>query len=276
MTQKYGNDGQNDRKKTPPKWQQPPDANKSGGQYPNYFVWQTRTGNIPLRVDDTKGNESISMQHRSGSMIQFLPNGGIQTVASKGKTDVTFGQHRSLVTGAQDTTVRGHSSHKTEGSRRTTTNGDKEDTVKGKQVSSCKSLNMTCAEQFDIAAQAGYIAGDKGLLLTSPNGPAALATTGGTASVSSETGTAAISSKGGSTTINAGKEIAAKAGNGFHVNGGPEVVVNGNEVHVKAGSAMIVMKEGKIYLNSGDAIAKTAKDLEAVVTSVAPSPVKKE
>ena len=244
MAQKYGNDGQNDRKKTPSKWQQPKDAHKSGGQYPNYFVWQTRTGNIPLRVDDTKGNESISMQHRSGSMIQFLPNGGIQTVASKGKTDTTFGQHRSLVTGAQDTTVRGDSSHKTEGSRRTTTNGDDENSVKGKSVTTAKSVSVTAGEHFDIAAQS-FTAKTKSTLIQATDGPATVSAVG-SATLSSKEGSVGMNASAGAAVMQASKEVAVK----------------GSEVHMIGGSGQIAIKDGKVYINSGQ-----AKQPQAVWTS---------
>jgi len=258
-------------KKTPATQSESKTNAKDEVVYPCYSIWQTRTGNVPWYVSDTKGNEFMKCQHRSGTHWEMNAKGTLKFVASKNREDITFGKHVSYTTGSQDSTVVGDSSIRTEGSRHVTTVGDSENTVKGKQVTTAKSVNITAGEHVDIAAQAGYFAGDKGLLLTSTNGPAALATTGGTASISSETGTVAASSKSGSTVLNAGEEIAAQAGNGFHVTGGPEVVVNGDEVHVKAGSAMIVMKEGKIFLNSGG--AKTAKKPGEVITSVAAQPV---
>jgi hypothetical protein len=261
-------------KQTPPTQRESKTNSKDQVEYPNYSCWQTRAGNTPWFVSDTKGNEFMKCQHRSGTHWEMNAKGAFKLVASKNREDITFGKHVSYTTGSQDSTVVGDSSIRTEGSRHVTTVGDSEYTVKGKQVTTAKSFNVTAGEQIDMAAQAGFFAGDKGLMLTSPNGPAALYTSGGTASVSSETGTVALSSKGGSATLNAGKEIAAKAGNGFHVNGGPEIVVNGDEVHVKAGSAMMVMKDGKIYLNSGG--AKTAKEPSAVVTSKPAQPVTPE
>ena len=249
------NDNQTDRKKTPPSWQQPSDPNKSGHEYPNYFVWQTRTGNIPLRVDDTEGNESISMQHRSGSMIQFLPNGGIQTVASKGKTEIVFGQSRSLITGAQDHTVRGDSSIRTEGSRRTTTLGDDETTTKGKSISTAKSVSVTAGEHFDVAAQS-FTAKTKGMLLQATDGPVTLSSTG-SATLSSEEGSAGINASKGSAIMQAAQKVAIKS----------------SEVHIMGGgAAQIAFKDGKVYINCGVAVPPSAAWVPRPAGTTTPEP----
>lgn len=235
------NDGQPTRKNTPPSWKEPQDANKQGGEYPNYFVWQTRTGNVPLRVDDSEGNESITMQHRSGSMIQFLPNGGIQTVASKGKTEIVFGQHRSMITGAQDVTVKGDSSIRTEGSRRTTTSGDEELSVKGKSVTTAKSVNVTAGEHFDIAAQS-FTAKTKGMLLQATDGPATISSTG-SATLSSEEGSVGMNATKGAAVMQASQKVAIKS----------------QEVHIIGGGvAQIAFVNGKVYINSGVAVPPSA------------------
>lgn len=235
------NDGQSTRKKTPPNWKQPQDTNKQGGEYPNYFVWQTRTGNIPIRIDDSEGNESMTMQHRSGSMIQFLPNGGIQTVASKGKTEIVFGQHRSMITGAQDVTVKGDSSIRTEGSRRTTTSGDEELSVKGKSVTTAKSINVTAGEHFDVAAQS-FTAKTKGMLLQATDGPITVSSTG-SATLSSEEGSVGMNATQGSAIMQAAQKVAIKS----------------QEVHIMGGgTAQIAFKDGKVYINSGVAVTTSA------------------
>jgi hypothetical protein len=270
------NKTQSPLKETPPNHSESASNLKNKIDYPNYFSWQTRSGNLPWFVSDSKGNEFMMAMHRTGTHWEMTESGAFKFVASKNREDITFGKHVSYVTGAQDTTVKGDSSIKTDGSRRTTTNGNDENTVKGKSVVSAKSVNITAAEQFDVAAQSGTILGDKGFLMASTNGPAAIQTVNGGVSVVSENGTASVSSKNGSSVMNAGKEIAMKSGTGINMLGGPEVVINADgEVHVKAGNAKFVMKDGKIYLNSSEQ-AKTAKTPTQVNTSKKASETVKE
>ena len=131
---------------TPEKWDSPKDAREKGGEYPNYWVRKTRSGHV-LMFDDTKENEHITLQHRSGSMIQLMPDGGFQIVSHNGRYDVTFGENRIKVTGAQDVTVDGDASYKTKGNYTATTYGDPATTIKGKQTGTAKNKSTTIAEQ---------------------------------------------------------------------------------------------------------------------------------
>lgn len=96
---------------TPPQWDGPQDARKlpGAGKYPNYWAHKTRSGHV-LMLDDSKGAESVTLQHRGGSMIQMLPDGKVQIRSQNGRYDVTFGENRMYVTGAQDITVDGAAS----------------------------------------------------------------------------------------------------------------------------------------------------------------------
>jgi hypothetical protein len=53
---------------TPPKWDETQDARKlpGAGKYPNYWAHKTRSGHV-FMMDDSKGAESITIQHRGGS-----------------------------------------------------------------------------------------------------------------------------------------------------------------------------------------------------------------
>ena len=76
-----------DRKdKTPPKWNGPKDArqNKEAGTYPNYWAQRTRAGHVFI-MDDSKLGEHITLQHRGGSMIQFMPDGAVQSISHNGR-----------------------------------------------------------------------------------------------------------------------------------------------------------------------------------------------
>lgn len=220
-------------KETPPRHSESQTNAKDKVDYPNYAVWQTRSGNMPWFVSDTKGNEFIKCQHRTGSHWELTQSGSFKLVSSKNREDITFGKHVSYVTGAQDTTVKGDSSIKTEGTRRVTTNGDSEDTTKGKSVISAKSVNVTAAEQFDIAAQA-LTAKTKSTLIQATDGPASISAVG-SATISSEEGSVGMNAAGGAAVIQASMKVSVK----------------GNEVHISGAGGEIVMKGGKVYINSG-------------------------
>ena len=207
---------------------------KNRVNYPNYSAWQTRSGNVPYFVSDSKGNEFMMCMHRSGTHWEMTESGSFKLVASKNREDITFGKHVSYVTGAQDTTVKGDSSIKTYGTRRTTTNGNEENTVKGKQVVSAQSVSVTAAQHFDVSAQS-FTAKTKGMLMQATDGPVSMSAVGN-ATLSSSDGSVGLASESGAITMDAGGKISGKA----------------SETHFNGGGGQIVMKGGKVYINCGN------------------------
>lgn len=136
------------RDKTPNSWDSPPDSREKGSEYPNYWVRKTRSGHV-FMLDDTKENEHITLQHRSGTMIQLMPDGGFQIVSHKGRYDVTYGENRIKVTGSQDTTVDGDHSTKVKGNQNSTVYGDQVSSIRGHSVMTAKSENKVIAEHSD-------------------------------------------------------------------------------------------------------------------------------
>jgi len=224
-------------KETPPQHSQTPQSIKGSVQYPNYFAFQDRCGNTPWFINNTRGNECMMVQHRTGSYWEFTPTGSFNLVASQNREDITFGKHVSYVTGAHDTTVKGDSSVKTEGSRRITTNGDSEQTTKGKSVLSAKSINVSVSEQFDVAGQS-FTAKTKSTLLEATDGPVTMSAAGNAGMFSKE-GSVALSAASGAIGLQALQKIALK----------------GSEIHNIGGGGEIVMKDGKVFINCG--IAQT-------------------
>jgi hypothetical protein len=104
---------QEPKKETPKKWKQPHKSDarkaKSAGSYPDYFSWKTRSGNL-FQMDDSKGGETVTLQHRSGTAIQMAPDGSLHITAHNGKYEITFGENRMTISGAQDITVKGDAS----------------------------------------------------------------------------------------------------------------------------------------------------------------------
>lgn len=144
----------NSAKTTPPQWEQFTDAreNNNAGQYPNYWVRKTRSGHTMI-FDDSQGSESITIQHRSGSMIQFMPDGAVQYVSHNGQQNIIFGENRVLITGAQDTTVRGDASMKVNGKHDMTVDGDMTTAVGGHDVKVAKSASHFYENQFDVQSE---------------------------------------------------------------------------------------------------------------------------
>ena len=74
-----------ERKTTPNKFKVAEDARKveGSGKYPNYWSYKSRSGHNII-MDDSKGNETVTVQHRSGSAIQFRPDGGVHYTTRNG------------------------------------------------------------------------------------------------------------------------------------------------------------------------------------------------
>jgi hypothetical protein len=123
---------------TPNKWDGPEDARKKdgAGKYPNYYTHKTRSGHS-LMMDDSKGAESVTLQHRTGSMIQMGSDGIVHLRAQNGQYQITFGENRIYVSGAQDITVDGAASL----------------TVKQDYNIKAKNVNLTAEEDFNITAR---------------------------------------------------------------------------------------------------------------------------
>ena len=202
-------------------------------EHPNYASWQTRTGLGPWFVNDTKGNEFILAQHRSGTHWEMTSTGAFKLVASKNREDITFGKQISYTTGANDSTIDGDSSVKTKGSRRITTDGNSEMTTKGKMAMSMKNLSILAGEFVDIAGQA-FTAKTKSIVMQATDGPIALNAVGN-AGLSSDEGSVGLYATTGAVTMEAGWKVSVK----------------GKEVHINGGGGEIVMKDGKCYINCG-------------------------
>jgi hypothetical protein len=133
-----GNASSDDRLETPPKWEEVEDARKlpGAGKYPNYWAHKTRSGHV-IMLDDSKGAESVTIQHRGGSMLQIMPDGKVHLRAQNGQHTVVFGENRMYVTGAYDISVDGAASL----------------TCKKDYNITAKNLNLVTEEDFNIVAR---------------------------------------------------------------------------------------------------------------------------
>ncbi len=126
-------------------WNLPEDARKKGMQYPNYEIKQSPSGHGWV-IDDTKDAESVTIFHRTGSQIQFQPDGSMIFINKKNAYQIVFGDNNIMVTGAQNVTVNGGCQLKVEGDYDLTVNGNVKQTIKG-NLETIVSGDMTTAVQ---------------------------------------------------------------------------------------------------------------------------------
>jgi hypothetical protein len=153
------------KKLTPPKkrtWDSGKDtrSSKSSGKYPNQQVIKTRSGHSVI-YDDSKGTESLTIQHRSGAGMQFMPNGAIQMTAHNGKYDIVFGENRMTITGANDLTVKGDGSLRVYGDFRKTVHGNVEYSATESMVFRGKNIIHAATENYSTVAQTTTIKSSK-------------------------------------------------------------------------------------------------------------------
>lgn len=247
---------------TPPKWDGPEDARtvKGAGVYPNYNTIRTRSGHV-LTFDDSEDHESITMQHRSGSMVQFMPDGAVQFVAQNGQYTFVFGENRVKITGAYDVTVQGAASLRVKGDYNTTVMGNHNMTVNGDFNMQAKNFNSQVRGDFNLNAKnfAGHIEGSSVL---SSHGTTAILADGGLALTSTSQGVGIKAATDVGIKAVGGKMMLQSAGDMSTKPGGKMLVQSGAATSIKAGGN-IDMDGTNINLNSGT--SQEADDASLVI-----------
>lgn len=272
-----------DQKDTPRQWQGPPDARsvKGAGTYPNYHTQKTRSGHT-FTLDDSEGAESITLQHRSGSMVQFLPDGAIQFVSHNGQYTFVFGENRVQITGAYDVSVLGAASMRVEGDYNMTVQGNHNTTVNGDMNITAKNMNTVVRGNMDTSAK-NMTTKIEGSTEITTEGVTSITSDGGL-SLSSSTESVSILGQG-DVGIGATGKIMLDAGSTMDLksDGAMRAESTGGSVDIKASGVMrqesggqMSMKAGgtvgmdgtNIYLNSGN--SQSADGAEDMVVSIPP------
>ena len=143
-----------DKFTTPSTWDGPKDArdDPASGIYPNYWTHKTRSGHV-FTMDDSKGGEHVTLQHRGGSMIQFKPDGCVQFVSHNGQYNMVFGENRVKITGAYDITVDGGGSLRVDKDYSLTVGGNMNTTIEGNYTMTAKNYNAVIREDVTIAGK---------------------------------------------------------------------------------------------------------------------------
>ena len=227
----------NPKNVTPTDWSGPPDARDTGGEYPNYNVLaKTKSGHV-IMTDDTKGSEHVTIQHRSGSMIQFMPDGAISFGAQNGMYQIIFGENRMLITGAQDITVQGAASLYVKGDYNMTVEGNHNTVVVGDMNVTAKNLNQTIRGNMDTTAKE---------MSTNIEGSSKI----------SSQGITSITSDGGLSLVSTSDSVALGAKQSVGIKSGRKMMIEaGSSMHVKSATALNLQTGAKLSLKGGSIAA---------------------
>lgn len=223
-----------DQKNTPKQWKGPPDARslEGAGTYPNYYSQKTRSGHV-FTLDDSDGAESVTLQHRSGSMVQFLPDGAVQFVSHNGQYTFVFGENRVQITGAYDVTVLGAASMKVDGDYNMTVQGNHNTTVNGDMNITAKNMNTVVRGNMDTSAKN---------MTTKIEGSTQISTEGVT-TIDSDGGLSMSSSS-------APVSILGQGDVGIGTTG-KLMLHSGQSTHIKSSTALNLEAEAKLSLKAG-------------------------
>jgi len=154
FTQSNAGTSATDKLTTPTTWDGPEDARKltGAGKYPNFYVHKTRSGHT-LIMDDSKGAEHVTLQHRGGTMVQLQPDGKLYISAQNGQYNIVFGENRMKITGAYDITVDGAASLKVNKDYNMTVGGDINLTATKNINMTAQNFNQTIRGNIDVAAK---------------------------------------------------------------------------------------------------------------------------
>jgi len=119
----------------------------------NSWVQKFSSGNL-LKVNNTKGRESISIQHRSGSLLEMQPDGSVRLVSQNGKMGIEVnGEGYMRVTGLYNLIVDGDAGFKIAGNADWHVGGDMKVTVSGTYSLAANEMTVKIKDKLEIAAQ---------------------------------------------------------------------------------------------------------------------------
>lgn len=224
---------------TPAKWNECQDSRTlpAAGKYPNYWCHKTRSGHV-FMMDDSKGAESVTIQHRTGSMIQIMPDGKVHMRAQKGQHTVVFGENRMYVTGAYDITVDGSTSITSKGDFNINSKNIKMTATEDMSINA-KNLNLIPSEALSIVSQS---------MTAKIKGPAEIISTQGSMMIFGEKGFSAGSYAGETVLVSSGDM-------GLESKNGRLIAQSGSKMSLKSGSTLAMKGEGKLSLSSGSVVA---------------------
>lgn len=138
------------------KWDEPyPSYN---AKYPFNNVTETESGHA-FEMDDTEGFERVQLSHRTGSTLEFLPEGHTKIKSQKSRYDVTMGDHRSYVNGQKIETVDSDMFLRVNGKLRIECGGLEIVSADKIQMSSTDNIHIRAGKELHLGALLAYLSG---------------------------------------------------------------------------------------------------------------------
>jgi uncharacterized protein (DUF2345 family) len=255
-------------------------AGEQSGKYPDYMSYKSRSGHNFI-FDDTKGQESVTLQHRGGSAVQMRSDGSLHITAHNSMYTVTFGENRMTVTGANDITVKGDASLRVYGDYNVTVHKNYNLTVMGDYNFTSKNLNRHIRGNMDTQAknETKKLEGSsaklaRGGIAQVAKGPVSVISQGGSASFGGSDGlNLAVTKKGKLTLRNESGEIttSAKQG-GIQVRGDESVIVsslNGSiNANAKQNIGLKAQQSAKLEGQTAGLVGQSAAHVTAATVHV--------
>lgn len=110
---------------------------QSSSEYPYNQVRRTVAGHV-TEFDDTPGREKILIKHKSGTGLEFQPDGTILLYSSKNTVRVTAGDEKVIIEGDGDVTYHGNLKLRVDGNFDLDVGGDFNVTVGGDKLEDVK------------------------------------------------------------------------------------------------------------------------------------------
>lgn len=222
---------------TPEQFETAQDARKEqdAGKYPLYYSHKSRSGHV-FNLDDSPGAESVTLQHRSGSSIQMMPDGQVVFTNKKGKYEVTFGANRMIITGAHDVTVQGGGSLKVDGDYNMTVRGNMNYVCDGDFNATFKNYNMAVRGNMDTGVLGNQTTKVEGNTEHASEGRTILTGDGGVGigSSSDSVGIEAAQEMG----IKAGQKVMLESGGKTSIKAGGDVGIDGTKTYIQSGESV--------------------------------------
>jgi hypothetical protein len=233
------------KKKTPKKITTPKDPRKAkgAGKYPNYYSHKTRSGHL-FMMDDSNGAEHVTLQHRSGSAVNFNTDGSVVYTSHNGQFNIVFGENRIIVTGAYDIIVHGGGSLKVDGDYNVTVKGNANMDVNGDFNVSAKNMNQTIRGNIDVQAKnkTEKIEGS---------------------STSQSQGAMSMISKGGMSIGSSGDALGLAGATMVGLASSGDVMISsGADTSIKSDTGVKIQAAAKLSLKGGSMIAGDAKPIK--------------
>lgn len=126
----------------------------------------TRSGHY-IEYNDNEGVEHITVQHRSGSLLQMQPDGSVRMVSQNGMMGIEInGEGYVKVTGAYNVIVDGDASFRIAQDAHWYVGGDLKMTVDGTYSIAAKNMTTTIQEKYELTAANQSIAMSENSIFT--------------------------------------------------------------------------------------------------------------